>query len=234
MLSKTQEKLIKSLHTKKGRLKNRRCLVEGKKNIEMAKNFIDFEFSDQDSKNFNKLVTTQTPQEAAAVAKIPKFSEQEIQKAQTIVVLDNVQDPGNVGSILRLCLGFNASLVLIDSADVTNPKVIRSSAGAVFQTPWIEISRKNFEHKMCSNTRKIYRLESGNTNSKTPQAVSKKEKIMIIVGSEGQGISLKTKGQTITIPHNPKLESLNVTHALAILCYQISQKPAKSPMVKQK
>jgi len=141
MLSHAQEKRIKQLHTKKGRERLGLCLVEGSKVIATAGEAVDFTFTPRDTRQFYDLVTTETPQDMAGVAQIPRWSVNDIKQSKTIVVLDGVQDPGNVGAILRLCLGFGASLVLIDSADVTNPKVIRASAGAMFQVPWLEVKR---------------------------------------------------------------------------------------------
>ena len=141
MLTNSQQKLIKSLHTKKGRQKTDLCLVEGKKNIELAADLIEYTFTKEDTPQFDKLVTTETPQDIAGVAKIPAYKLEDIKKHDCIVVLDNIQDPGNVGTILRLCLGFDAALILINSADPTSPKVIRSSAGAVFQTNWLKSTR---------------------------------------------------------------------------------------------
>ncbi|MBT4722941.1 RNA methyltransferase [Candidatus Falkowbacteria bacterium] len=215
MLTKAQEKLIKSLHTKKGRQKAGLCLVEGKKNIELAGDLIEYKFTKEDSSEFDKLVTTETPQEIAGVAKIPEFTLEDIKKHDTVVVLDNIQDPGNVGTISRLCLGFDASLLLINSVDPTSPKVIRSSAGAVFQVPWMKTTEKTLQNFK----RKTYRLEK-RTGAKALTSKSKlNQKCIIIAGNEGQGIKLDVKGDSIFINHNKKLESLNVASALSIILH---------------
>lgn len=225
MLTASQEKLIRSLATKKGRTESGLCLVEGKKNVKEAKSFVEFSFTPDDTRNFSKLVDVTTPQPSAAVARIPSYSKAEIVKRSYIVVLDGVQDPGNVGSILRLCLGFDASLVLIESADPASPKVIRSSAGAFFQVPWLEISRKEAEKELLVFDRPVIRLEKGRGSKKltlTKSNISKiPSKCIIIAGSEGQGIQLDLSGTSLEIPHNPKLESLNVSHTLAILLAQL-------------
>jgi TrmH family RNA methyltransferase len=222
MLSKAQEKLIRSLHTKKGREKSGLCLVEGKKVIETAKEAVDFTFTPQDSDIFRQLVTTETPQDMAGVAKIPEWTRKDITQQSVIVVLDGVQDPGNIGSILRLCLGFNASLLLIDSVDVTNPKVIRSSVGAIFQVPWINISRSEAEKILTSLDRPIYRLEKV-AESIEPNQISD-DTFILIAGSEGSGIQLPIDGIAVSINHDPRLESLNVAHALAIALYETSNR----------
>lgn len=215
MLTKNQEKLIKSLQTKKGREKHGLCLVEGQKVIETAGKAVEYTFTKDDSNQFNKLITTETPQDIAGVARIPEWTIDNIEQSPTIIVLDGVQDPGNVGAILRLCLGFNASLVLIESADVTNPKVIRSSVGAMFQVPWMKVDRADAEKFITDLKRPIYRLEKTADAQSMNQEFEKE--IILIAGSEGSGIKLKIKGTSITIPHDEKLESLNVGHALGIV-----------------
>lgn len=218
MLSKAQEKLIKSLHTKKGRQKHNRCLVEGHKNVREAEQFVDFAFLPEDTENFDELVTTQTPQKVAAVAHVPEYELADIEKHNTIIVLDGVQDPGNVGSILRLCLGFQASLLLVESADVTDSKVIRSSAGAFFQTAWKKMSRSDAQEYIANQSREIYRLEL-NKDAKHAEQMSHDTPSIIIAGSEGNGIQLDVPGTSIIIRHEDALESLNVTHAVAIALY---------------
>lgn len=221
MLTANQEKLIRSLASKKGRTESGFCLVEGEKNVREAADFVEFTFTPDDTKDFSSLVETVTPQPTAAVARIPVYSKEEILQFDRVVVLDGVQDPGNVGTILRLCLGFEASLLLIESADPSNTKVIRSSAGAFFKVPWLEIDRPGAEAELLSYGREVCRLEGNKTeddivrNQKNIDLFP--EKLMIIAGSEGQGIKLDIPGTSLHIAHSERLESLNVANALAIV-----------------
>lgn len=221
MLTAKQEKLIRSLASKKGRTESGFCLVEGEKNIVEAGDLVEFTFTSDDSKDFASLVETVTPQPSAAVARIPVYTKDDIMRYDRIVVLDGVQDPGNVGAILRLCLGFEASLLLIESADPSNTKVIRSSAGAFFNVPWLEIERPSAEEELYSFGRDIYRLEISATGSsivldhKNIQTIAKK--LLLVAGSEGQGIKLGIAGTSMYIKLNEKLESLNVANAVAIV-----------------
>src|SRR3989338_4422667 len=100
MLSKAQEKLIKSVQTKKGRDASGLVLVEGEKLIAEAGARVEFCFDENDSPQFAELVTTATPQMKAALARLPASSLKDVLKKQTVVVLDHVQDPGNLGAIL--------------------------------------------------------------------------------------------------------------------------------------
>mgnify|MGYP000865980175 FL=1 len=224
MLSLAQEKLIRSLATKKGRTESGFCLVEGKKNVAEAKGFVEFSFTDKDSRNFNKLVETVTPQPIAAVAKIPQWELNNLVERPCVVVLDGVQDPGNVGTILRLCLGFKASLLLVESADPSSPKVIRSSAGAFFKVPWCEVMRSEAEAAIASLGRPIYRLENKAGADKSLKKFSAEKAAILIAGSEGQGIKLSISGTSLQITHDDTLESLNVAAALAISLYAFYSK----------
>lgn len=217
-LSKAQEKRIRALHTKKGRQKYQQCLVEGKKVIETAGNAIEFMFTAESSEHFDSLVTTDTPQDIAAVATIPQYTMEDILAQQTIIVVDGVQDPGNIGSILRLCLGFNASLLLVNSVDVTNPKVVRSSVGAVFQIPWMHISQDDISTIISDACRPVYLLEKRDYSSAL-QDITFEEQVIIVAGSEGSGIHSPVTGTSVYIEHDMALESLNVAHSLAITLY---------------
>ncbi len=212
MISKSQEKLIRSLQTKKGRTESGRCLVEGKKVIQTAGSAVEFTFTKDDTDEFEKLVTTESPSDIAGVARIPQWTAQDIASRDTIVVLDGVQDPGNVGAIMRLCLGFDASLILVESADPSAPKVVRASVGALFQIPWITVDRSLAPELIAALDRPVYRLELGGTNTTIPT-----KPCIFVAGSEGHGITLNVVGTPLTLPHDPKLESLNVGHALAII-----------------
>ncbi len=217
LISNEKIKFIRSLHTKKGRDESGMCLVEGSKCIEMAKDFIDFTFGPQDTTEFNKLVTTETPQDIAGVAKIPKYEFDDILKNKTIIILDSIQDPGNLGAIFRLALGFDASILLINCVDPSNSKVIRSSVGSFFKVPWVEI--KEFDEEKIStlnkNDFKIFRIEKTQT-AKEIGTIKDEEKVALIFGNEGNGIKSNIEADSLFINHNNKLESLNVTHAVCI------------------
>lgn len=223
MLSTADEKLILALRTKKGRDKHGLCLVEGQNVIDAAGKAVSFTFTPSDTDRFADLVTTETPQDIAGVARIPSWTLHDAWSRQTVVVLDGVQDPGNVGAIIRLCQGFNASLLLVESADPTAPKVVRSSAGALFSVPWVRVVRADAPDIIQSLRKPIYRLER-DKDSEAAGGISKfisapQEQAVIIAGSEGNGIRLEVPGAGVSITHDPALESLNVGNALAIVLH---------------
>lgn len=217
-LTNAQEKLVKSLQTKKGRRETGLCLLEGQKIIDSAQGTVEFTFTIDEVKDFDKLVTTETPQSIAGVAKIPDWSLEQIKSKKIIVVLDGVQDPGNVGTILRLCLGFDASLILVESADPTSPKVVRSSAGAIFEVPWIEVGRTDVMDLISTLGRPIYRLEK-RKGARGLRSIKFANQIVLMAGSEGSGIEIEIDGESVFIEHDNRLESLNVASALAIALY---------------
>lgn len=225
MLSQAEQKRIRSLQTKKGRRETGLCLVEGEKVIQAAASAIVERFDRNDVESeaaFLKLVTTESPQEQAAIARIPEAALDDLMKKEVIVVLDGVQDPGNVGAILRLCLGFRAGLILIESADVTSSKVIRSSVGAMFQVPWMVVPRGEAEVVIASLDRPVYRLEKRD-GSEELENLKSTGPIVLIAGSEGGGIQLPAPGTSIAIKHASELESLNVGHALAIVLHHLQR-----------
>lgn len=220
MLTHTQEKLILSLHHKNGRKKSQLCLVEGEKNVLAAKEYIEFTFTPDDSPKFEKLVTTTTPQHIAAVARIPEFSHDMIAKKKTILLLDGIQDPGNIGSILRLASAFDAGVYLVECADVTSPKVIRSAAGASFHTLWAKLEKNEcIEYIKTCETHALFRLEK-RAHAQDISIIKNTENAIIIAGSEGNGIHLNIEGTSVAIPQQKEMESLNVGNALAIALYQ--------------
>ncbi len=220
MLTNAQEKLIRSLHKKKYRKHLGLCLVEGQKFVDEAKEYLDLTFTDEDTKHFEKLMTTETPQTIAGIARIPKWTTSDIKECDQIIILDGLQDPGNVGTIIRGALAFNTGIILIESADPTSPKVIRSSAGSIFHIPWIEVGRDIAGDVIRELQRPILRLEK-TENSHSLSAI-KNDKYAIIIGSEGSGIQLQVDGQSVMIEHNPKLESLNAAMAATIALYHLS------------
>jgi len=141
----------------------------------------------------------------------------------SIIALDNVQDPGNVGTILRNALAFNYKNILIgkDCADIYNPKTIQASQGAIFQ---LNIEVVDLEDKLKS-LKEDYTLIS--TSLDNAQALTKdtsiKDKYILILGNEGTGVKqeiLAMSDVNYYIEIN-NIDSLNVASASAIMMYQL-------------
>lgn len=215
MLSKAQERILRELQTKKGRKDRGLCIIEGAKFVRDAKRFVEFEFTPKDTNQFREYVSTTTPQVVAAVARVPVFTIADVLARDVVVVLDGIQDPGNVGTVLRVALGFGASVIAVESADITGQKVVRASTSAIFKAPWVEMKREEAEEFFADNPRVTYRLEN-RPGAVSPDAV-RPGPMYLIAGNEGGGITLRIKGQSVRIPHDPALESLNVSVAVALL-----------------
>lgn len=219
MLSKAQERILRDLQTKKGRQARELCIIEGAKFVRDAKRFVEFEFTPRDTNQFREYVTTVTPQAVAAVARVPKWTMDDVLGRDIVVVLDGIQDPGNVGTVLRVALGFGASVIAVESADITSQKVVRASTSAIFKTPWREMKRDEAEMFFHEYPRATYRLENRGS-AIAPEQVAR-QPMYLVAGNEGGGITLDVDGVSVRIAHDAALESLNVATAVAIVLYAL-------------
>jgi len=143
----------------------------------------------------------------------------------THILLDRIQDPGNVGTIMRCAHAFGIdSVILTDgSADIYNPKTIRASMGAIFKQRVIRLN--NNEILELKKIGVKFFGASNNTNAVELINVCLRDKI-IILGNEGQGISVELEElceQMIKIPVSSECESLNVASAASILMWEASK-----------
>jgi TrmH family RNA methyltransferase len=217
----SHNRLLLALQKKKERRSRGLFIIEGEKFVKDAGDMVEFVFTRRDTSIFDEVVSTDSPQNVAAVARIPTFTLDDLKKKSTIIVLDGVQDPGNVGTVLRAALAFHAGVILIESADPTSPKVARASVGAVLRTPWVEIPREDTEETLQAMRRKIYRLEL--RKDAIGPAQLPREPVLLIVGNEGQGIRLDIQAPSVAIAHSDKLESLNLGLAVGIILYERSK-----------
>ena len=139
MLTKEQRTLIKSLHKKSGREEHKLCLVEGQNALDMAASMVEETFTEADTLDFNKLVTLKADKGIAGIARVPSFTLEQVDERKLIVILDGIQDPGNMGTLFRLAFAFEASIIAIGGADPLSPKVIRSATGTMFRVPWVRL-----------------------------------------------------------------------------------------------
>jgi TrmH family RNA methyltransferase len=139
-----------------------------------------------------------------------------------ILILDNIQDPGNLGTIIRSSTAFNVSSIIIseDTVDIYNEKVIRSSQGMIFN---INIIRTNLIEKIKELKEEGYYIYGTDVVEGIElKSIEKKDKSVIIIGNEGQGINEETKklcNEFIYINMSNKCESLNASVAASIILY---------------
>lgn len=154
---------------------------------------------------------------------VVKLNESTQIKGHKIIVLDNVQDPGNVGTIIRSALAFNVESVILssDSVNTYNDKLIRSSEGAIFKMNIVTMPLEEALKKLKVMGINIYYADM---NAKEELDSVKASSYALILGSEGKGVSTLSKNyatSSIKIPMNEKLESLNVAVSASIIMYKL-------------
>lgn len=228
-------KNIKKLNTKKYRDEYKEFLIEGEHLVQEAyKNGILKELILEENTNFNLDVDTiyvtrnvlkyisdlDNPQKVMGICK--KLEEKDI--GDRIIILDDVQDPGNLGTIIRSAVAFNIDTVVLskNTVDLYNSKVIRATQGMLFNVNIIERDLISFIQSLKDY--KIYGTKV--TNGKSLKTLEKSEKFAIIVGNEGNGVSsdvLNMCSDYIYIDMNKSCESLNVGVAASIIMYELDK-----------
>lgn len=170
----------------------------------------------------NKLSYTKSPQGIVGVVRKKEIYVQGLSK---VLILDNLQDPGNVGTLLRSALAFNYNQVFIsnESVDIYNDKVIRASQGAIFKLNIKRDSLSNIYSLLKDEKFKIYATGLTN-NSLYLEDLKPSKKCALVLGNEGNGISEETKNEAdeiVKINMSSKIDSLNVSVAGSIAMYYI-------------
>jgi len=253
MLSKNKIKLIQSLNRKKDRDESGLFLVEGNKMVEealrsafkietivctalfaeehpeirsKAKEIIE---ADRDS--IQKASLLQNPQDALAIIMQPEIKNPELNlNSDLCLALDFIQDPGNLGTILRIADWFGIDTVICseNTVDVFNPKVVQASMGAIFRIKTLYTNLESFLSEASKSQIPVYgTFMDGNniyTESLTPNGI-------VVLGNEGNGISdsaSRLVTQRIAIPtfstNANKGESLNVAIAASICCSEFRRR----------
>ncbi len=151
------------------------------------------------------------------------------QKNQVFVALDRVQDPGNVGTILRSAISFNVGKVLLSKgcASVFNPKVVRGSMGAAFiQNTEDNLDLKETLEKLKQSGYKLF-FTSSNLGKRVDNIEEISAPAVFVFGNESKGISKEVEslgGTWIKIPTKNRFDSLNVAVAASIIMYEIFKK----------
>jgi TrmH family RNA methyltransferase len=175
---------------------------------------------------FDKVAATVTSQGILALGENPAIhpaAEARSQLFNKPVILDAIQDPGNLGTLLRTALAFSASaaVLLPGCANPFNEKVIRASAGAVFHLPLVRATAEELQAAAESHDFQLVGLDAGaETELKACAAV----RPAVIIGNEGHGFSEEIRpliDYWVHIPSDPRSESLNAAVAGAIAIYQL-------------
>ena len=164
-----------------------------------------------------------------ALAEKPEWDLDDILKSgKDIVLLENIQDPGNLGSVIRSSAGFNIGgmILLSESVYSFNTKVIRASAGAVFNMPIVSIDDFNDFYKTIKSKNYTFVSTSSKTGTE-PDKITKNLPHVFMFGNEGRGLTdklLQSADECIKIPHLSKIESLNLSVAASIVLWELYRK----------
>ena len=175
-----------------------------------------------DDKTIEQLADTKTPQKVLCIA----YLTQHVVETPTtnFLVLDGLQDPGNVGTLIRTAKasGFE-TIFLVDSVRKENSKLIRSSVGAVFDSKVCQVSKSEF---VALAKKHDFKLICCDMNGENIFNFTTNDQIGIVVGNEGQGVSKEISDlcyKTVKIPMKSGIESLNAGVSGSIIMYEINK-----------
>lgn len=232
-------KQIAKLHARKDRKKTGQFLLEGFHLVEeAAKSNIDIEMiltvnpdklteiMVENSKQqyeitfkiAEKLSQTEAPQGIYAVCNMPVIDDVQMNR---VLYLDRIQDPGNVGTIIRTAdaAGMDAVIIAKGTVDIYNDKVLRASQGSVFHIPVLEMDFEEARQKVNGKV-----MGTSLDNSVDYHQVEKTDSFLLVLGNEGQGVDQSILNQTdvnLYVPIHGKAESLNVAVCAGILMYHL-------------
>ena len=250
-ITSTSNETIKyfiSLNDKKTRMNAKRFIVEGYHLVDEASktNLLEAIISTDEKELkkinnvkrylvndaiINKIATTKNPQNILGIVKmldhnitnlVPIIKENKTK----LIMLDDVNDPGNLGTIIRTAagLGYDGIIMSPNTVDLYNEKVIRSTQGVMFKIPIIKANLQ--EVLKLLKKEKVFCIGTALTNAKDVKHITKKDKFAICLGNEAKGISkevLDNMDENVKIAMNNDVESLNVSIAAGIIMYEMME-----------
>lgn len=228
-------KFVKKLNQKKYRDLYDKFIVEGDHLVlEALKNNLIDEIFILDGYEFDfdgNFVSERVMKYITDLDSIPKVigvchKKKDIISGNRILVLDNIQDPGNLGTIIRSSVAFNIDCIVLSKigVDLYNQKVLRSTQGMIFNINIVSCDLISTVKELKNNGFNILctRVDGG----KLIKCIEKNDKFVIIIGNEGNGVSRELQdlsSEFIYIPMNEKCESLNAGVAASIVLYELSR-----------
>jgi TrmH family RNA methyltransferase len=182
---------------------------------------------------FNSIVPSDAPQGVAALVKLPEFSSMQLLERSNngpLVVAAGLQDPGNLGTILRSAEAFGAAGVFLIEGTVSpyNSKLLRGSAGSIFRVPFLRISSAELLPLLRARGVRLL-ATSSHQGTPLPQ-ISWTLPLAIFIGNEGAGLSRELTSEmdeTLAIPQAAQVESLNAGVAASIVLYEAARSRRK-------
>ena len=219
-ITSTNNETIKyfiSLNDKKTRMNAKRFIVEGYHLVNDA--------------IINKIATTKNPQNILGIVKMLDHNITNLLpivkgNKTKLIMLDDVNDPGNLGTIIRTAagLGYDGIIMSPNTVDLYNEKVIRSTQGVMFKIPIIKANLQ--EVIKLLKKEKVFCIGTALTNAKDVKHITKKDKFAICLGNEAKGISkevLDNMDENVKIAMKNDVESLNVSIAAGIIMYEMME-----------
>jgi RNA methyltransferase, TrmH family len=177
---------------------------------------------------FDSAVATETPQGVAALAKVRNFSLEDVLRPDPplVLVLSGIQDPGNLGTMLRSAEAFAASGVLLSEGTVSqfNAKAVRASAGSVFRVPVLKIKSQEAIPRLRGAG--LCLLATSSHGGISADQANLAHSLAFFIGNEGSGLKRELMlhmDETVFVPHPGQVESLNATVAASILLYEAAR-----------
>ena len=247
-LDNASVKQARSLQDKKYRKFHGHFLLEGKKQVESAinRNFVvDKIFVDQSkitqyeniiaktdapvlfvsTKVLNSICDTGTPQGIVAEMVLPEVKPYKHLPGENILVLDNISDPGNMGTIIRTAVATGIkNIFVINCADTYSPKVVRSTCGGIFDVNIYPTDAEEIT-KLCEKNN-IRMLVADMYGENIFTAHLPECDYAVVVGNEGHGVcqELKQNGYLIKLPMKENMESLNASVSASVIMYILQGK----------
>lgn len=171
-----------------------------------------------------KISTTETAPEAVGVGIKRQFDKDILKTSQRVLLLENIKDPGNLGTILRTAAAFNVDAIILyggDSVDLYNPKTIRSSVGNLWKIPVFEVREITELNSLFENFTRIATLPRSKNYLKDYQV---KFPCLVMFGSEAEGLSeelVDFSTDDLKIEMSEDVESLNLSVSCAVVLYKL-------------
>lgn len=193
--------------------------------LENYDKFIDQNVIEVTEAVMTKISDAKSAPKVVAVANMIKHDKEDFKNFNKVVLLEDIKDAGNLGTILRTACAFNIDGIVLygDTVDLYNPKTVRSAVGNLWKIPVISLKEFNELEKIFGKFERVATLPKSektiNLENYTPA-----EKVLIMFGSEANGLSEKLKNfatENLTIEMSSNVESLNLSVSAVIIMYKL-------------
>ena len=172
-----------------------------------------------------KISTTDTPPESVAVAVQPDNNLDRLKTSKKVVLLENISDAGNLGTIIRSAAAFNIDSVLLlgNTVDLYNPKCVRSAVGNLWKVNVVNVKSLSEIQDIFKSYERVATLPKEN-NTVWLSDWAPKDKVLVMLGSEADGLTDELKNwatTNLTIEMNKSVESLNLSVSAGIVMYKL-------------